>query len=257
MPCQTPSISPSSPCNVVRLLAIAVFALAAAACGTDGPERQEGTVEQLYERGQRSMANGNYRQAIAIFELIQSRFPFTEYGKQAQLDLIYSFYKSGRTEQAIDAADQFMRENPTHPRVDYALYLQGLTWFDPEPGPVDRLFGVDRSDRPPTDTRRSFAAFRRLVERYPTSEYAADATQRMIFLKNRLAAYENHVADYYLRRGAWVAALNRAKTALEEYNGTPANQKSLEIMIRAYEELGMEDLAADARRVLENNFPGS
>ncbi len=240
-----------------RLLLVACLAVAAVACGTDGPERQQGAVEEVYERGQRSMANGNYRQAIAIFEQIQARFPFTEFGKQSQIDLIYAYYKSGRTEQAIDAADQFMRENPTHPRVDYALYLQGLTWFDKEPSLMDRLFGVDRWDRPPTDTRRSFAAFKRLVERYPTSEYSADATQRMVFLKNRLAAYENHVAEYYLRRGAWIAALNRAKTALEEYNGTPANEKSLEIMVRAYEKLDLDALAADTRRVLAENFPDS
>jgi len=243
---------------VCRLLLIACLALAAVACGTDGPEReQQGAVEEVYERGQRSMANGNFRQAIAIFEQIQARFPFTEFGKQSQIDLIYAYYKSGRTEQAIDAADQFMRENPTHPRVDYALYLQGLTWFDAEPSLLDQTFGVDRFARPPTDTRRSFAAFKRLVERYPTSDYSADATQRMVFLKNRLAAYENHVAEYYLRRGAWIAALNRAKTALGEYNGTPANEKSLEIMVRAYEKLELEELAADARRVLAENFPDS
>jgi outer membrane protein assembly factor BamD len=249
---------PARPGTVTRLLLVACLALAAVACGTDGRERQEqGAVEEVYERGQRSMANGNYRQAIAIFEQIQARFPFTEFGKQSQIDLIYAYYKSGRTEQAIDAADQFMRENPTHPRVDYALYLQGLTWFDAEPSLLDKTFGVDRTDRPPTDTRRSFAAFKRLVERYPTSDYAADATQRMIFLKNRLAAYENHVAEYYLRRGAWIAALNRAKTALEEYNGTPANKKSLEIMVRAYEKLDLDELAADTRRVLAENFPDS
>lgn len=234
---------------------LATILTAAAGCGSNEADRQQGTVEVVYDRGKRSMDNGNYRQAIAIFEQIQSRFPFTEYGKQAQLDLIYCYYKSGSREQAIDAADQFIRENPTHPRVDYALYLQGLTWFDADPGPLDRLFRVDRTDRPPTDTRSSFAAFNRLVERYPTSQYAADAQQRMVFLKNRLAAYENHVAEYYLRRGAWIAALNRAKTALEEYNGTPANKKSLEIMIRAYEELDLDDLAADTRRVLAANFP--
>lgn len=238
-------------------LLIAVIALGGGGCGSNDPGRQQGSVETVYDRGKRSMEGGNYRQAIAIFEQIQSRFPFTDYGKQAQLDLIYCYYKSSRKEQAIDAADQFIRENPTHPRVDYALYLQGLTWFDPDPGPLDRLFRVDRTDRPPTDTRRSFAAFKRLVERYPTSQYAADSTQRMVYLKNRLAAYENHVAEYYLRRGAWVAALNRAKAALEEYNGTPANKQSLEIMIRAYEELELADLAADARRVLAENFPGS
>jgi outer membrane protein assembly factor BamD len=150
-----------------------------------------------------------------------------------------------------------MRENPIHPRVDYALYIKGLAYFSDEPGMLERWFRKDTNKRPPKDVDQAYQSFRRLVERYPASEYAPDARQRIVFLKNRLAAYENWVADYYLRRGAYVAAANRARNALESFNGADSNEESLRIMISAYEELGLNDLAADARRVLDLNFPDS
>lgn len=148
-----------------------------------------------------------------------------------------------------------MRENPIHERVDYALYIKGLAYFEDEAGFLERRFKKDITERPPKEIAQSYSTLRRLVDRYPASKYAPDAEQRMVYLKNRLAGYENHVADYYLRRGAYVAALNRAKSALEEYNGAPGNADSLKIMAQAYDKLGMDDLAADARRVLELNFP--
>lgn len=216
-----------------------------------------GTADAIYEQAQRSMNNGNFREAIFIFEQLETRYPFSAVGKQSQIDLIYCYYRSGSQEQAIDAADQFIRENPTHPRVDYALYIKGLTYFDREPGLLDNLFNVERSMRPPNDARRAFSVFRQLVERYPASDYADDAVQRMRYIKNNLADYENRVADYYIRMGAWVAALNRAKGALEAYDGTPANRRSLEIMIQAYEGLGLTELAASTREILAVNYPGS
>ena len=140
--------------------------------------------------------------------------------------------------------------------MDYALYIKALTYFDDEAGFLERRFKKDVTLRPPKDVDLAYSNLRRLVDRYPASEYAPDAEQRLIFLKNRMAAYENHVADYYLRRGAYVAALNRAKSALEEYNGVEMNKKSLKIMAAAYDRLGMADLAADTRRVLSLNYPG-
>ena len=159
-----------------------------------------------------------------------------------------------RTEQAIDAADTFIRENPTHPRIDYAIYIKGLAHFEREQGMLERLFRKDIHKRPPRDGELAFSLFGRLVDRYPASAYAADAQQRMVYLKNRLAAYENVVGRFYLERDAYVAALNRAKTALEAYHGADSGQESLQIMIEAYEGLGMTELAEDARRVLEKNF---
>ena len=168
---------------------------------------------------------------------------------------MYAYYKSSRPEQAVDAADTFIRENPIHPRVDYALYVKGLAYFESDPGMLERVLKKDTTKRPPRDIELSYASFRRLVERFPASEYAPDAEQRMLYIKNRLADYENHVADYYLRRGAYVAALNRAKAALEQFNGAEGNSLSLQIMAEAYEKLGMSELAADTRRVLAENFP--
>jgi outer membrane protein assembly factor BamD len=139
--------------------------------------------------------------------------------------------------------------------VDYALYIKGLSYYEQDAGFIERRFNKDISVRPPKDVDAAYSTLRRLVERYPGSEYAADAEQRLLFLKNRMSEYENHVADYYMRRGAYVAALNRAKSALENYNGAQGNARSLQIMAEAYEELGMHDLAVDTRRVLQENFP--
>jgi len=238
---------------------LALVVLGAILSGCAGTEEEENAmlrdVTTAYETAQRSMQNQNYRRAIQIYEALQARFPFSDLSKQIQLELMYAYYKSHRQEQAIDAADTFMRENPTHPRVDYALYIKALAYFERDPGFLERWFNKDIENRPPRDGELSFSLLKRLVERYPASPYAEDARQRMVFLKNRLAAYENTVAQYYLERGAYVAAINRAKGALEEYNGANSNHESLVIMIEAYEELGMTKLAADARQVLESNFP--
>jgi len=237
------------------ILLAAVFGLLAACAGNEEEQTEIQNLTQAYEEAQEAIARNNFRRGIQIFEAIQARYPFSDLSRQIQLELMYAYYKSGQREQAIDAADTFMRENPIHPRVDYALYIKALSFFESEAGFLERRFKKDVTERPPKDVDQAYSALRRLVERYPASQYAPDAQQRMVFLKNRLAAYENHVADYYLRRGAYVAALNRAKNALEEYNGADSNARSLELMAKAYDELGMADLAADARRVLALNFP--
>lgn len=239
-----------------RLLLIAILGMTLAACAGNDEQRTEvQNITEAYAKAQESIARSNYRRGIQIFEAIQARFPFSDLSRQIQLELMYAYYKSGQTEQAIDAAETFMRENPIHPRVDYALYIQGLCYFEDDPGILERLFRKDTTNRPPKELERAYASLRRLVERFPASEYAPDAEQRMLYIKNRLADYENHVADYYLRRGAYVAALNRAKAALEQYNGAAGNARSLQIMAAAYENLGMMDLAADTQKVIAENFP--
>lgn len=242
---------------VRRAALVALLATLAACAGNEEPYDAVQDLQEAYGQAQSFIQGGNYRRGIEILEAIQARYPFSDVARQIQLDLMYAYYKSGAPELAVEAADTFMRENPIHPRVDYALYIKGLAYFSDEPGLLERWFRKDTDKRPPKDVEQSYQAFRRLVERYPASEYAPDAQQRIVYLKNRLAAYENYVADYYLRRGAYVAAVNRAKNALESFNGADSNAQSLRIMIEAYEELGMNDLAADARRVLELNFPGS
>jgi outer membrane protein assembly factor BamD len=224
------------------------------ACGGRGSTVEDAGPEALYDRGRSAMESSNYPLAAQYFMALQSRYPFSNVTRQAQLDLIHVFYRGGEPERAIDAAEVFERENPTHPRVDYALYMRGVIYFDQAPNILERLFRVDMTARPPKDTMRSFSVFQRLIREHPDSQYVADARQRMVFLRNRLAAYENHVASYWMERGAYVAAVNRAKFALENYPGAPALEESLEIMAAAYDELGMDDLARDARRVLQESF---
>ena len=244
------------PSRVIRTILIALLCVSLAACaGKDEIQTEIQGITDAYEKAQEAIARKNYRRGIQIFEAIQARFPFSDLSRQIQLELMHAYYMGGQREQAVEAADTFIRENPIHARVDYALYIKGLAYFEEEPGFMDRWFRRDTTKRPPQEVELAYITLRRLVQRYPTSEYAADAEQRMVAIKDRLAQYENHIADYYLRRGAYVAALNRATTALEEYNGASGNARSLEIMALAYDKLGMTDLASDTRRVLEKNFP--
>jgi outer membrane protein assembly factor BamD len=248
--------APRSDVLAGRLLPVLIVAIAVSliGCGKNDRDLRSGA-DELYERANKSMKSGNYRNAIAYFEGLEARYPFSNQAKQAQLNLIYAYYKNGEREAAVDAATQFERENPTHPRVDYALYMRGLARFSGQRSAMHRFFRFDLSKRPPVDARESFSAFSRLVQRYPDSRYAPDARQRMVFLRNRLAEHENHVANYYFRRGAYAAALNRAKYSMETFDGAPAIADSLFIMIGSYEQLGMKDLAESTRRVLEANYP--
>jgi outer membrane protein assembly factor BamD len=213
--------------------------------------------EALYERATKLLDEGSYEPAIKVFEGLTARYPFSDPARQARLDLIYAYYRAREKESAIDAADTFIRENPTHPRIDYAYYMKGLVYFERSPSFLERWFRVDLSERPPQDARKSFDAFQRVVSQYPSSEYAADARQRMIYLRNRLAEYEIHVADYYVRRGAYVAALDRARYVIETYDGAPSTRRALEITVECYSKLELTDLATDARKVLAANFPAS
>lgn len=240
--------------NLLALATMLVLGVIAGCAGNDEEFDLASSIEDAYIEAQDAVRVGNYRKAISIFEQLQARFPFSDFATQIQLELAYSYYMDRRIEQAIDAADTFIRENPTHARIDYALYIKALAHFEREQGMIERLFRRDVDKRPPRDGELAFSLLSRLVERYPASPYAADAQQRMVYLKNRLAAYENVVARFYLERDAYVAALNRAKTALEQYHGAESGAESLQIMIEAYEGLGMTELAEDTRRVLEKNF---
>ena len=238
--------------RILVLTTAALLLATLAGCG-DTPRQQVGNAERLYEMAKRASDNGNYRDAIAYYEQLEARFPFSNPARQGQLDLMYAYYKNREPESAIDQADQFIRENPAHPRVDYAYYVKGLVQFERNPNFLERWFNADLSERPPIDARKSFQAFQTVLERFPNSEYADDSRKRMVFLRNRLAAYEIYVAEYYLKRGAWVGAINRCKYAIENYDGAPQIKRALEIMAESYRRLGMPDLAADTERVLKEN----
>lgn len=246
----TPLLPPAAAC-----LALAVLFIAGCVGNKQQADDDVSNIAEAYELARESVSRSNYRRGIEIYEAIQARYPFSDLARQIQLELMFAYYEANMRELAIEAAETFIRENPIHPRVDYALYIQALSYFEAEPNFIERWFRRDMSKRPPKEVEISYVTLRRLVERYPASAYAADAQQRMIYLRNRLAAYENHVADFYLRRGAYVAAVNRAKRAVEEYNGADTTALSLKTMATAYERLGMADLAADTRRVLSNNYP--
>jgi outer membrane protein assembly factor BamD len=235
------------------VVALCLVLLAVCGCSHQKAQQKQ-TPEQLFKTAKKDLANNNFNGAIKAYESLTARFPFTDEARQARIDLIYAYYRAGEGESATDAADAFIRENPTHPRVDYAYYVKGLVDFERTPNAIERIFRADMTQRPPSNARKSFASFKIVVEQYPKSEYAHDALQRMVYLRDRLASYEVHVARYYLKRGAYVAAAQRAKGAVEQYDGAPATREALAIMIECYDKLGLQPLAAQARQVYELNF---
>ncbi len=237
-------------------LALCLVLLAVPACRTHRADVTKSSPELLYKKAKKSLDGYDFQGAIKSYELLTSRFPFTDQARQARLDLIYAYYRAGEGESATDAADTFIRENPTHPRVDYAWYVKGLVDFEKTPNALEHLFRVDLTQRPPSTARKSFSAFRTVVEQYPKSEYAHDALQRMVYLRDRLANYEVHVARYYLKRGAYIAAAQRAKGCVEQYDGAPAMREALEIMVQSYDRLNLTPLADQTRKVYEFNYGG-
>ena len=228
-----------------------------AGCSKDEVTDLRSSADIIYEKATNSMENGNYRNATNYLEVLTTSFPFSNQAKQAQLDLIFAHYRSAAFEEAIDEAKQFEKENPTHPRVDYALYMRGLALFEGQHSWYHDVFDVDLTKRSPIKAEESFSVFSQLIRRYPNSVYVGDSRQRMIFLRNRLAKYENHVAQHYMERGAYVAAINRAKFSIEQYNGAPATIKSLKIIADGYKNLGMSDLASNAESIYLANVSDS
>ena len=220
-------------------------------------ETQGWSVQQLYSEAKDSMNSGNYKTAIEYLDKIQARYPFGRYAQQAQIDTIYCQYKDNEPDAAIAAADRFIKANPRHPYVDYAYYMKGLANFNRSNSLLERLAPTDRDKTDTNTARQAYSDFAELARKFPDSKYAEDARQRMLFLHNTLAAYEINVANFYLRRGAYVAALNRATYVLKTYARTPAAEDALSIMTQAYIKMGMPQLANDSLRVLERNYPQS
>ena len=238
----------------VALLALCIALLAGGCHSNKDKDDKKVTPEGLYKKAHKSLDNYDFNNAIKTYEQLTARFPFTDEARQARIDLIYAYYRAGEGESATDAAEAFIRENPTHPRVDYAWYMKGRVEFEKPPNAIESLFGADLTKRPPSNARKSFAAFKTVVEQYPKSEYAHDALQRMVYLRDRLASYEVHVARFYYKRGAYVAAAQRSKGAIEQYNGAPAVREALEILIHCYDKLNLEPLAQQTREVYAANF---
>jgi outer membrane protein assembly factor BamD len=211
----------------------------------------------LYNVAKKDLDDGGYEEAIKKFETLQSHYPYGRYAQQAQLEIAYAYYKQREAESSISAADRFIKQYPNSPHIDYAYYVKGLANFTPDIGLFGMEFGQDPTERDPKAAQESFAAFKDLVTRFPSSRYAPDSRLRMQYLLNALANYDIHVASYYQRRGAHIAAVNRAKEVLTLYPNTPATHDALLILVKGYDAMGKQDLRDDAQRVLDKNFPQS
>jgi outer membrane protein assembly factor BamD len=242
----------------IRNVVAIVFVLSATACGLL-PEVKDDTAgwsaERLYQEAHDMLATGNYTRAVKLFETLEGRYPYGRYAQQAILEGAYANYRANETAAAVAACDRFIRTYPNHPNVDYAYYLKGIVNFREDQGLFGYVVEQDLSERDPKLTRESFGAFKELVARFPESKYAADSIERMRYLTNALSSYEVHVADYYYRRGAYVAAANRAQASLLNFPRTPANEDALILMARSYDKLGLPQLRDDAQRVLKDTFP--
>ncbi len=244
-------------CWIRNLILVLLATATAAGCGLLPKEdpTADWSAQKLYTEAKASLSSGDYEQAITYFEYLEARYPFGRYAQQAQLEIAYAYYKYDEPESAIAAAERFIQLYPRHPNVAYAYYLKGLANYNRGKGFVERYVPQDPSERDPGAALQAFQDFSELIKRFPDSKYAKDAGQRMVYLRNNLAQHEVHVADYYMRRRAYVAAANRGKHVIENYQRTPAVPDALVVMAKAYKQLGLNDLSDDALRVLRLNYP--
>ena len=245
-----------------RILALSLVGLFVLGGCSSAPNEELQAVElkgpqAIYASAKAAMKNGSFGGAAQILSDLDSRYPFGELSHQVQLDLIYSYYKSGDSAQALATIDRFLRLNPNHKDVDYAYFMRGLTNMESDDNLFQTLLNIDRSDRDPSASREAFNDFRQLLNKYPESKYATDAQKRMVFIKTRLAKYEIAIARFYMRREAYVAAANRGQYVLEYYPDTVMVQEALEIMVSCYDQLGLEQLKQNAIKILKLNYPES
>ena len=217
---------------------------------------QNWSASKFYSEAKKALSEGDYEEAIKYYEMLEARFPFGKYAQQAQVEIAYAYYKYDEPASALAAADRFIKLHPRHPHVDYLYYLKGLVNFNAGKDLISKYIPQDPTQRDPGAARAAFDDFAILVRKYPQSKYSSDARQRMLFLRNNLAEYEIHVANYYMRRDAYIAAANRAKYVVENYQKTTAVPKALIVMAKAYKLMGLQDLSDDATRVLKLNYPG-
>lgn len=239
----------------MRLLITALLALLLTACAGKEEIDPDLSERDLFTKAQQSLEKGRYQQAIDHFQALESRYPFGDYSDQAQLEIIYAYYQNGDQGAAGASADRFIRLHPQHPQVDYAYYMKGLSSFTESQGLLERFMPTDMSKRDPGAARKSFAEFSELLTRYPNSQYAPDARKRMVYLRNQLARYEIHAANYLFKRGAWLAAANRGRYVVENFQESPAVPDGLAVMVQAYHLMGFEDLSQQSLAVLKRNYP--
>ena len=244
----------------LSVLVVTGALLSLSACGLlpgKSDESKNVSASKLYAEAREEMDGAHYEAAIKLFEKLETNYPFGTYAAQAQMEIAYAHYKAQDQAEALAAVERFIKLHPNHPSVDYMYYLRGLINFNDQIGFMSFIYAQDPTERDPKATREAFAAFKALVDKFPNSKYAPDAVLRMNYLINAMASYEVHVANYYYRRGAYLAALNRAQGAVTQFSEAPAREEALFIMIRAYDKLGMLDLRDDTQRVFQKNYPNS
>jgi len=249
----------SSGRSLLVLLACSVILLGAAGCANNAnfDPTASWSADRLYAEAKDEMNSGNWGAAVKILEKLESRYPFGRYAQQAQIDTAFAHWKEGENGLALAAIDRFLKLYPNHENVDYVLYLKGLVNFNDRASLFTQITGEDMAERDPKAAREAFDSFKELLNRFPDSKYAEDAGSRLNFLINTLASNDVHVARFYMRRGATLAAVNRAQTVIKQYQEAPAIEEALAIMMVGYRQLGVQELSDDARRVLQRNFPQS
>ena len=226
------------------------------ACSNNKKKEPEYTSEaDLYNTAERQLSLQQWDTGIKNLQSIEENFPFGTYAEQAQLELIYAYYNANKPDEAIATANRFIRLHPQHRNVDYAYYMMGLSAFTKDKGMFERVMPTDMTQRDPGAARESLGYFTQLLSRFPNSAYAADAKKRMLFLRNSMARYEIHVANYYFKRGAYVAAVSRGRYVLENFPQTPAIPDSLAVMVQGYHLLGMQDRVEEMLNLLRTNYP--
>ena len=235
---------------------LAVLVALLAGCGSTPKEPEsQWTSERLYAEAKEEASTGNFERASKLYERLEGRASGTALAQQAQIERAYMLYKSSDKAQALATLERFIKLHPTSAALDYALYLQGLINFNDNLGLLGNLARQDLAERDQQAARDSFQSFKQLVDQFPQSLYADDARLRMNYIVNTLASYEVHVARYYFRRGAYVAAANRAQIVVADFQQSPSAQEALYIMVQSYDRLGMTDLRDDADRVLRQSYP--
>jgi outer membrane protein assembly factor BamD len=240
----------------MRIILAVFLILTLAACNSlsdsEGAAKNQ-SAEELYTAAKQKLDDKAYDGAIKKYEMLQARYPYGRYAQQALLEMGYAYYKQREPDPAISAADRFIKQFPNNSHVDYAYYLKGLASFTGDAGIINSIDSGSSSDRDPQLSQDSFNAFKELITRFPDSQYTPDAKIRMQFLANQMSRHDLHIASYYLRRGANIAALNRAQDVLKQYPNSPSSREALLIMVRAYDAMGMTELRDDAQRVLNQN----
>ncbi len=244
--------------SVVCASALAAGALLMAGCSSTPIDKTAGmSPAKIYAEAKEEMGNGQWERAVLLLEKLEGRAAGTPLAQQAQLDKAYAQYKSAEPAQALATLERFMKLHPVSPAMDYAIYLKGMINFNDDLGLFAKFTRQDLAERDQKASKESFESFKELVDRFPESRYAPDARQRMSYIVSSLAQYEVHVANYYLKRGAYLAAVNRAQIAVSDYREVPAIEEALFILYRSYDALGMQQLRDDTKRILEQNYPKS